>query len=536
MAVTELTKLLSIKMDNSFIKDISDSLTTNVHCSSLTIYPNKEVPLDLFLDEIKNLDFYKHGQDRGEGWSAVTLYGLSEEKTDHHTKYGIENPTFDWCLEEKAPNITNYFKNNFFKNLKYKRIRIMRLDPYGVIRPHSDNEKNSLLNAINIELGPKTPQWTILTQIGQQNLELWPGRVYLFNNYFYHVLYNHSNHYRYQIIIHADNVEELKEEFIRSREEYPKGVYIDNQSNIDSAIWFSTGRPRGTACINLPYIENTLEDFKNKFDKGLFFSGKFSKKVYIDGQLLLDYYEKWFKENNQTIETDLFCFWNKQKPEPVSVNYHESGGTDNNGYWTYTTDALVEYVSSNSNNVDFDLIIGPSTGTNLEQLSLTFDCNNMLGFNYNEESNKIHKQLRDYFRYNNYDFIGYEEWEKRTQQLCKKHSMDCHTTVNAKSPTRRFFLINPYKFIDKIYNGDYDYLKLDLVKNPEALLPFVKNKKVVINTSNIYGYIDMLNNYTFSELKNSWDRLMNVLKQSEYTYFIGEDVYKVNKRIWINAI
>ena len=43
----------------------------------------------------------------------------------------------------------------------------------------------------------------------------------------------------------------------------------------------------------------------------------------------------------------------------------------------YTTDALVEYVSSNSNNVDFDLIIGP-TGTNLEQLSLTFDCNNML--------------------------------------------------------------------------------------------------------------------------------------------------------------
>ena len=46
-------KLLSIKMDNSFIKDISDSLTTNVHCSSLTIYPNKEVPLDLFLDEIK---------------------------------------------------------------------------------------------------------------------------------------------------------------------------------------------------------------------------------------------------------------------------------------------------------------------------------------------------------------------------------------------------------------------------------------------------------------------------------------------------
>ena len=56
----------------------------------------------------------------------------------------------------------------------------------------------------------------------------------------------------------------------------------------------------------------------------------------------------------------------------------------------------------------------------------------MLGFNYNEESNKIHKQLRDYFRYNNYDFKGYDKWKKIhiQQQLCKKHSMDCHTTVN----------------------------------------------------------------------------------------------------------
>ena len=111
-------------MDNSFIKDISDSLTTNVHCSSLTIYPNKEVPLDLFLNEIKNLDFYKHGQDRGEGWSAVTLYGLSEENR-HHTKRIKTQLLIGF--RRKSPNITNYFKNNFFKNLKYKRIRIMRL-------------------------------------------------------------------------------------------------------------------------------------------------------------------------------------------------------------------------------------------------------------------------------------------------------------------------------------------------------------------------------------------------------------------------
>ena len=123
---------------------------------------------------------------------------------------------------------------------------------------------------------------------------------------------------------------------------------------------------------------------------------------------------------------------------------------------------------------------------------------------------------------------------KRTQQLCKTfYGLSYYSQCQIS--TRRFFLINPYKFIDKIYNGDYDYLKLDLVKIL-TLLPFVKNKKVVINTSNIYGYIDMLNNYTFSELKNSCNKLMKVLEQSEYTYFIGEDVYKVNKRMWINAI
>ena len=62
---------------DSIIKDISESLTSNVHCSSLTIYPDVKVPVQSFLEEIQNLDFYEHGKDRGQGWSAVTLYGLS---------------------------------------------------------------------------------------------------------------------------------------------------------------------------------------------------------------------------------------------------------------------------------------------------------------------------------------------------------------------------------------------------------------------------------------------------------------------------
>ena len=84
-----------------------------------------------------------------------------------------------------------------------------------------------------------------------------------------------------------------------------------------------------------------------------------------------------------------------------------------------------------------------------------------------------------------------------------------------------------------MYNGIYDYILIDIINNPEKLLPYIKNKKIVINTSNIYGYVDMLDMYSLQELKDSWNRLMNVLKQAEYCYFIGEDYWKVNKRMFI---
>jgi len=522
-------------MKQKLIKEISKSMMTNVHSSTYNITPNKPIPVEEFLEEIENLNFYEHGGDRGNGWSAVTLYGMDEEKTDHPSKYGITKPILKWCLEEKAPLLTKYFKNNFFDGLKYKRIRIMRLDPNGVIRPHSDNYNNSLYNALNVELGPKTPKWSMLVKGSTQNLHLYPGRVYLFNNYFYHTVMNESDQYRYQIIVHLDHIENSLETLIRSNESYAKGVYINNSENIDSAIWWSTGKPRGTGCINLPYIKNTLQELKDNHRWGFFLSGNFKYKTYIDDDILLDAFEKWKKSNGQTIETNYFCFWNSKKPDPIKVKYEIRAYNDSNDYWTYTTDTFCEFVSPDSKNTQFDLIIGPSTGTNHEHLGVLFNCNNFLAYNYKHQSNIVHKEIRDFFRFKSEkEFNAWEEWEKRSELIGKTYMKDVHTTVEALSPTRRFFNnITPFDFIDKIYYGKYEYMIIDLVKNPEQLIPYVTDKRIIFNASNIYGYIDMLNHYSLNELKDSWDRLMNVFSKSKYTYFIGEDYYKVNKRLWI---
>jgi hypothetical protein len=522
-------------MENkTYETEIGESLITNVHCSSMSITPEKKIPLKEFYKEIESLDFYEHGSTRGRGWSAVTLYGMGEHMTDHHSKYGIETPVNDWCLEDKAPIITKYFKENFFSNMKYKRIRIMRLDPGGVIRPHNDNEKNTLSNAINIELGPEKPCFTMLTMIGQQNLHLWPGRVYLFNNHFYHAVMNNSDTYRYQIIVHADNMKEMRNELIRSKESFVRGVWRDNNANIEAAVWYSVGKKKGTGCENVPYITDTLDELKKHNKKGLFLNGRFKNKTIVKGKPLHLFFDEWRKSNKDTIQTDLFCLWNPDKPDPISLDYTVRKPKESIGYWTYTTDALVEYVSSNSINYDIDLVIGPSTGTNLEHLGITYNCDKFLAFNYNEESNKIHKAIRDKFRFEEYEFRSWEAWEKETRKQCNKYKFDCHTVISANSPTRRLFVnINPFAFVDKVYNGIYDYILIDIINNPEKLLPYIKNKKIVINTSNIYGYVDMLDMYSLQELKDSWNRLMNVLKQAEYCYFIGEDYWKVNKRMFI---
>ena len=130
---------------------------------------------------------------------------------------------------------------------------------------------------------------------------------------------------------------------------------------------------------------------------------------------------------------------------------------------------------------------------------------------------------------------AWEGFERLSERIAKKHNFECFTNVNAKSGTRHLFLnVYPSLFFDTVYNANYKYEKINIIEQPELLLPYIENKKIVLNTSNIFGFIDTIKTYTLKELKESWENLMDVLEKSEYTYFIGEDYFKVNKRIRIN--
>ena len=512
------------------ISEIYKSYINNIHSSSITVNPIKTVPVDDFLEEIKTLNFYHHGKDRGEGWSSICVHGVEEELTDHPDKYGIENPEYRWCIEDKAPILTNYFKNDFYKEIKYKRIRIMRLEPNGVIRPHSDSKKNYCYGTINIELGPKKAEFCCLCRMGKQNIDNTIGRAYLFNNMIYHTVMNKSNEYRYQIIIHFEQDHNF--EVLKSIEKYERGVWGD-LNNSDVALYFSTG-PAGKH-YGVPKLEQDLEKLKlNK--KGFFLHSSVNKRIKIGNDDLYKTFNKWAAENHPTILTDKFCFWNPNVRSDVTIplNYKEVEYDESKNYWTYSTDPLVEYITQLDERKDFDYIISPSTGTNLEYLSIQFQCKNLIGYNYNIESNIIHEEIR-----NELKSIGsmkaWEGFERLSERIVKKHNFEYFTNVDAKSGTRHLLInVNPSQFLDTVCNANYQYEKINIIEHPEALLPYVENKKIVINTSNIFGFIDTVKKYSLKELKESWEKLMSVLEKSQYTYFIGEDYFKVNKRIRIN--
>ncbi len=511
-------------------KEICKSFISDVHCSAITVNPIEPVPVDDFLEEIKTLDFYHHGKDRGEGWSSVCVHGVEEQLTDHPDKYNIENPEYKWCIEDKAPILTNYFKNNFYKEIKYKRIRVMRLDPNGVIRPHSDSKKNHCYGTINIELGPTKAEYCCLCRMGKQNLDNSIGRAYLFNNTIYHTVMNKSKEYRYQIIVHFENDHNF--EVLKSIEKYERGVWGD-LDKADVALYFSTG-PAGKH-YGVPKMESDLEKLKSN-KKGFFLHSSVDKRIKIGKENLYTTFNKWATSNNFTIKTDKFCFWNPDKPADITIpiNYKEVEYDESKNYWTYTTDPLVEYITQLDGKKDFDYIIAPSTGTSLEYLSIQFKCKNLIGYNYNIESNIIHEEIRNTLRLEN-NMKAWEGFERLTERIVEKHNFVFFTNVNAKSGTRHLFInIDPPQFFDTVCTANYQYEIINIIEQPESLLPYIEGKKIVLNISNIFGFIDSVKKYSLKELKNSWENLMKVLEKSKYTYFIGEDYFKVNKRIRIN--
>ena len=528
--------------------NIIKSMLEDVHAASKTIEPNTPIPLQEFLEEIQGLDFYEHGAPRGDGWCAVSVYGIDEEKTDHPEKYGIADPINRWCLEDKAPKITKYFKEQqFFKGMEYKRIRIMRLDPQGIIRPHSDQKKNSLGNAINIELGPKPGNFVILGKKKRIGLDNWAGRTYLFNNHFYHMVTNTSDQYRYQIIVHAENMKEMLPDVLRSNESFVRGVNSQNWRNDYFAIWTASGKSKGAGSEGLPYVRTSWEELKQICDeqnkKGYLLNGSINTVIWADKSKnisLYDSFMKWYEKDLPSVYHEDFIFYNPKDTlnefelslATSTLKHADVESPHTQMYWMYSTDTTIDYESPHHSNRDFDIVISPATGTMHEFLMSSFDVRQSLVFDNSQPSIDVFKRIRDYIKSEN--MTAWEMFEKWTKKQCQTHGLYCKSDVGTQGQIIKFMeQISPLEFKYRVDQSEYHYEYIDLVRNPEKLLPYVKGKRVVLNTSNIFSYLNLIQNVLFQDIEDGWSRLMEVLKQSEYTYFIGEDVYKSNKRFWV---
>lgn len=543
----------------SLENDLAKSMMTDVHSASKTITPDNPIPLDDFMEEISKLDFYTHGAARGDGWSSVAVYGVEKDYTDHPSKYGITDPVFKWCLEEEAPIITDYFKNGkFFKGMEFKRIRIMRLDPAGLIRAHSDQDNNSLLNAINIELGPKPAQFSMIALTKRMGLDNYPGRTYLFNNHYVHMVTNPHDQYRYQIIVHAKNMREMMGDFIRSNEKFIRGVWTDDEERDYFAFWTASGKNKGSGLESVPYVRPTLLDLcdiaRETGKKGYFINGNVRNQVFLhEGTKsrkqthIYEAFKIWEKENLPTIVEDDFVFFNPKSPTEIPLKYslfmsnrgfneirHQPLNLQTQQYWTYTTDAAIDYESPHHKNRDFDLVASVGSGTFHEFLMSSFNVKNALVFDECENNLHIFEKIRTYMK--EQDVKGWEVFEKYTRKCCDEYRVACKGVPSVKhtGQTIKFLMhMSPFEFEYLIKRAHYEYLLFDIVANPEKLLPYVAGQRLVLNTSNIFPYINEVQKKTYKEICDGWERLMEVLRHTEYTYFIGEDPLKVNKRFWV---
>jgi len=156
------------------------------------------------------LNSYSH-----EGWSAVTLHGISRERTENFDRYGFkteEEANYQWVGETRnCPYLVDLIKKLPFKKLS--RVRIMKLAPGGYIMPHNDapgNNYKRMFGPMNIALTQPVGCDFVMEGIGL--LPFIAGKGFILDVGHNHCLANKSNKNRYHLIVHGeynDNVTDI---------------------------------------------------------------------------------------------------------------------------------------------------------------------------------------------------------------------------------------------------------------------------------------------------------------------------------------
>lgn len=151
-------------------------------------------------------EFVTHRSD-GEGWSSLSIHGLSAKQTLSHDEYPeyantcIDQAPYAWTeIQDRCPVTVNFFKKQF-PFTRYYRVRYMRLAPGGTIPPHSDGPGNRML-AVNFALNQPAGCEMVMENVGVVPFKDTGGAI-AFNNTRNHAVQNLSLTPRYHIIAHG---------------------------------------------------------------------------------------------------------------------------------------------------------------------------------------------------------------------------------------------------------------------------------------------------------------------------------------------
>lgn len=178
---------------------------SKINCLKLNI----DIPLQDIRREIAAIPcelFVKHrdeAYEQNQGWRSFALHGKSYDATRENNFYNDDRPLI-WTPEaiKYCPSTVFYFQNCWpCKDLD--RVRIMLLEPNGIINLHKDSTVPGMLGAVNIAITQPDGCRFYLDNFGI--IPFTPGAAFLIDISNYHTIINDSNEYRYHIIVHHNS-------------------------------------------------------------------------------------------------------------------------------------------------------------------------------------------------------------------------------------------------------------------------------------------------------------------------------------------
>lgn len=175
--------------------------------SYFTSFPlNIKVPHEeILLEALENQHLFVSHRNVGNhsGWYSMAIHGTAIEHTYQREKYYTEDnmPDYDWTeLAARCVKTKEWLLSLGFKT--FDRVRFMRLDPNGYIKPHSDKSRTKKTSiAWNVAIN--NPEGHNFVMEGEGLIPWKPGEIRVLDVGRKHSVFNISSTPRIHMIIHG---------------------------------------------------------------------------------------------------------------------------------------------------------------------------------------------------------------------------------------------------------------------------------------------------------------------------------------------